>query len=137
MAPENEALDRLGCLRKNLHVAALVLGVIALVIAQFAETSRATGLYSLVAAGPVLIGLITFWRYAASEGSARSIAKIIAECGWVCLSFGLGYYVMLPSSYYAVRAAVSAPLLIDGGVLILLGAYALYTVGKLGYSLTP
>jgi len=124
-------------LRRYLHVMALVLGAIALLTAQMADTARARGLYSAIAMGPVLAGLISIYRYRVSSGSEKSYAKIIVECAWVCLSFGLGFWMMLPSRYYAVQPVVGLLLGIEALFLAVVGLYGLVTLGRMGFSLTP
>lgn len=123
--------------RNNLHVLSILLGALAIVISQFADKPRSAGLYSIIALGPVISGLVTILRYSMSDGTPRSIGKIVVECGWVCFSFGLGYLMMLPSTYYAVQGAVALLLVLDAVALVAVGGYTLYKLGKLGLSLTP
>ncbi|MDI7247547.1 MAG: hypothetical protein QME92_08805 [Bacillota bacterium] len=137
MTDQTGQAEGLKWFRSNLHVWAFILGAFAVVIAQFADKPRSAGLYSIIALGPVLGGLVTLVRYRRSDGTPRSIGKIVVECGWVCFSFGLGYLMMLPSRYYAVQGGVAALLILDAVALVAVGGYTLYKLGRLGLSLTP
>ncbi len=123
--------------KKHVHIVTLVLGVVALVVAQMADTSRAAGLYTAISLGPIAAGLITIYRHKVSSGTDKSVAKIVVECAWVDLSFGLGFLMMLPSSYYAVQSPVSVLLGIDAVVMAVYGLYVLINLNKMGFSLTP
>ncbi len=123
--------------QKYVYVVALILGVIALLAAQAADTNRARLLYTFIALGPVVAGLLTILRYKISPKTEKYFAKIIAECAWVCLSFGLGFLMMLPSSYYAVQPSITAVLVLNALLLAAFGLYTLINIGKMGFSLTP
>lgn len=137
MTDSTRQAEGLAWFRANLHRLALFLGVAAIVVSQFADKPHSAGLYSIIALGPVVSGVVTSFRYKMSDATPRSISKIVVECGWVCFSFGLGYFMMLPSSYYAVQPGVAALLSLDAAALVALGGYTFYRLSKLGLSLTP
>lgn len=130
-------ISRLGLLKKYIHLVALILGLIGLVAALAADTSRARILYTCISLGPVIMGLVTILRYKLSAGNEKAIAKAVTECAWICLSFGLGFWMMLSSAYYAVQTGVTVVLVINALLLVAAGLYTLASIGKMGYSLTP
>lgn len=124
-------------LKKKVHLYTIGLGIALLILAQFAGTSHARGLYSIIALGPVIGGLATLVRLQYTRGLPKDIAKIVVECGWVALSFGLGFFMMVPSAYYALSGGLTALVLVVAAALVGLGLYVLLTIRKLGFSLTP
>jgi len=80
---------------------------------------------------------VNILKYKPSAGNEKAIAKAITECAWICLSFGLGFWMMLSSTYYAVQPGVAVVLVINALLLVAAGLYTLASIGKMGYALTP
>lgn len=132
------ARSKLELLKKYIHLVAVILGVAGLVATlAAADTDPARWLYSCISLGPIVMGLVTMLRYSLSAGDEKKIARAVTECGWVCLSFGLGFWMMLVSSYYAVPSGLAVILSLDALLLVAAGLFALVNVGKMGFSLTP
>ncbi len=116
----------------------IVLGVIGVIIALFAPNPYARGLFGLVAAVPVIVGLITYARLSKAGAKDGDVSKVIIEASWITMTFGLAYLVMSPSTfYYPGNAGILAALIVLGIVQAVFGGYSLASYGKKGYMLTP
>ncbi len=123
--------------KKNVPKLSIILGVIQIVIALlFIELSRTKGLYICIAACPIIMSLIAYLRYLNANTNA-DIAKIVVETAWFPLSFGLGYFILAPSSYYEVSTGAMILVLIDAACMMLLGLKTLISLSKKGFPLTP
>ncbi len=122
--------------KKYIPICSILLGVIAIIIAQFAGIKRTTGLFSIIALGPIISGIVAYLRYAGAKDVKQTV-RVIIEASWILFSFGLGYLVMAPSSYYSANTWVMILIILDALLLVGLGLSSLIYFAKKGYSLTP
>lgn len=120
----------------NVPRLSILLGVLEIVVGLFAYMTRTKGLYTCIALGPIIVGLIAYARYQGAKDS-KSVAKVTVETAWVTLSFGCGYFIMAPSSYYAAQAGILTGALIVAAAMIGLGIATLVAFGRKGFELTP
>ena len=120
----------------NVPRLSILLGLLEIVIGLFAHMPRTRGLYTCIALGPIIMGLIAYARYQGAKDS-KSMAKVIVETAWVALSFGCGYFIVAPSSYYAARGSVLTATLIVAAAMMVLGIRTLVAFGREGFELTP
>jgi hypothetical protein len=120
----------------NVPRLSILLGVLEIVIGLFAYMTRTKGLYTCIALGPIIVGLIAYARYQGAKDS-KSVAKVTVETAWVALSFGCGYFIVAPSSYYAARGSVLTATLIVAAAMMVLGIRTLVAFGREGFELTP
>lgn len=128
--------ERFEWYKKSVPRLSLLLGIIALIIAQFAELPQTKGLFSIISLGPVISGLIAYVRYSRADNLKQTV-RVIVEASWIPFSFGMSYLVMAPSEYYNVGGLVLVLLLLNALLMIALGLSSLIYFGKRGYSLTP
>lgn len=124
--------------KKYVPLYSILLGVLAIVISLFTELPRTRGLYIGIALGPIVTALTAYIRYGFAGSKTRlGLAKVVVETAWTPLTFGLGYFIMAPSSYYAAPGGVLALILLVGLLMMILGLKTLIALGKKGFELTP
>jgi hypothetical protein len=134
----NSELKDLMWYKKYVPLYSIILGVLAIVVSFFVDLPRTRGLYIGIALGPIVVSLIAYLRYGfESSNNALGLAKVIVETAWMPLSFGVGYFVMAPSTYYAAPGGTLAIVLIIALLMVILGLRTLIALSKKGYELTP
>lgn len=128
--------NKINLFKKYIPLLSIIFGLTALIIAQFAKLPRTEGLFTIIAIGPIINGLVAYLRYKNAENVKKTV-RIIVEASWIPFSFGLGYLVMAPSSYYAANSIIMTLIVMNALILIGLGLSSLIFFGKNGYSLTP
>ena len=122
--------------RVNVPRLSILLGLLEIVVGFFPSLPRTRGLYTGIALGPIVAGLIAYARYQGVKGD-KGTAKVVVETAWIPLSFGCAYFVMAPSRYYAAGAGAMAAALIVATAMILLGVRTMIAFGRRGFQLTP